>query len=48
MRIIRNNMWAFYLGGALGGFAGLRAFEQWEFWAIFVPVAFLVELRRDQ
>ena len=40
-KFLKDNAWAFYLGGALGGITGLSVFT-WEFFAILFPTALLV------
>lgn len=40
-KFIKDNAWAFYLGGAIGGITGLSVLT-WEFYAILIPTVLLV------
>ncbi len=43
--IIIESLYGAYLGFALSAFAGITC-TQWEYYAIGIPVIFLVEIRR--
>jgi len=47
MKVIIEGSYSFYLGFALAFFANI-SFLQWEFYAILVPVVFLVGITRDR